>query len=72
MRYYLTLVSRCPAILLKVSFSDGRADLISEGIDLAVRIGALDDTADLIARRLGAQQLVICAAPDYLAARGTR
>ena len=67
----LELVSRCPAILLKVSFSDGQADLISEGIDLAVRIGAIDDTAHLIARRLGAQQLVICAAPDYLAERGT-
>ena len=48
-----------------------KPDLISEGIDLAVRIGALDDTAHLIARRLGAQQLVICAAPDYLAERGT-
>jgi DNA-binding transcriptional LysR family regulator len=66
----LELASRCPAILLKVSFSDGRPDLISEGIDLAVRIGALDDTADLIARRLGAQQLVICAASDYLEERG--
>jgi len=67
----LDLAARCPAILLKVSFSDGRPDLISEGIDLAVRIGALDDTAHLIARRLGAQQLVICAAPHYLAERGT-
>jgi DNA-binding transcriptional LysR family regulator len=67
----LRLVSRCPAIQLKVSFSDGRPDLVGEGIDLAVRIGALDDTADLIARQLGAQQLVICAAPGYLAKRGT-
>jgi DNA-binding transcriptional LysR family regulator len=67
----LELVSRCPAILLKVGFSDGQAVLISESIDLAARIGALDDTAHLIARRLGAQQLVICAAPDYLAERGT-
>jgi DNA-binding transcriptional LysR family regulator len=67
----LELASRCPAILLKVSFSDGQADLISEGIELAVRIGKLDDTADLISRPLGAQQMVICATPNYLAARGT-
>jgi DNA-binding transcriptional LysR family regulator len=36
-----------------------------------VRIGKLDHTADLISRPLGAQQMVICATPNYLAARGT-
>ena len=67
----LDLAARCPALLLNVSFTDRRVDLIGEGIDLAVRIGELDDTPNLVARSLGVQQLVICAAPDYLAARGT-
>ena len=67
----LDVAARCPALLLNVSFTDRRVDLIGEGIDLAVRIGALEDTPNLVARSLGVQQLVICAAPDYLAARGT-
>jgi DNA-binding transcriptional LysR family regulator len=36
-----------------------------------VRIGRLDDSADLVARPLGMQHMAVCAAPDYLAARGT-
>jgi DNA-binding transcriptional LysR family regulator len=66
----LDLATRCPGLALTVSFTDRRADPIREGIDLAVRIGSLDDTSDLVARSLGLQQLVICGAPDYLTARG--
>jgi DNA-binding transcriptional LysR family regulator len=66
----LGLAERFPALMLNVSFTDRQVDLIGEGIDLAVRIGTLDDTPDLVARRLGVQQLVICGAPAYLAARG--
>jgi DNA-binding transcriptional LysR family regulator len=66
----LDLAARCPGLSLTVSFTDRRADLIGEGIDLAVRIGNLEDTADLVARPIGVQQLVICGAPNYLAARG--
>jgi DNA-binding transcriptional LysR family regulator len=57
--------------MLNVSFTDRPVDLIGEGIDLSVRIGALEDTPDLIARPLGVQQLVICGSPAYLEARGT-
>src|SRR4029079_5760859 len=35
------------------SFTDRLVDLIGEGIDLTVRIGALQDTPDLVARFLG-------------------
>jgi DNA-binding transcriptional LysR family regulator len=66
----LELAARHPALMLAVSFTDRRVDLIGEGIDLAVRIGSLDDTPDLVARSLGVQQLVICGSPSYLAARG--
>lgn len=56
---------------LDVAFSDRPADLLADGIDLAVRTGALGDEADLKARRLGVQSMVLCAAPSYLDMRGT-
>src|SRR6201998_3149221 len=43
--------------------------LAEEGIDVALRIGPLEDSG-LIARRLDDIQLVVCAAPDYLSRRG--
>lgn len=67
----LDLAARYPQLELDVSFTDRRVDLIDEGIDLAVRSGALDDSATLTARRLGTQHMVVCAAPSYLAAHGT-
>jgi DNA-binding transcriptional LysR family regulator len=54
-----------------ISFSNRITDLVENGIDLAVRIGQVGGGADLVARRLGTQNIVICAAPDYLARRGT-
>jgi DNA-binding transcriptional LysR family regulator len=53
-----------------VELSDRAIDLVDEGFDLAVRIGPAGSQA-LIARRLGTTQLVCCASPGYLAARGT-
>lgn len=66
----IELAARYPALMLAVSFTDRRTDLIAEGIDLAVRIGHLDDTPDLVARSVGVQQLVICGSPHYVEARG--
>lgn len=42
-------------------------DIIAEGFDLAVRIGELHDSR-LIAKKLGDQRRILCAAPAYLAA----
>lgn len=55
---------------LTITFGDRTVDMISEGVDLAVRIGDLKDDPELVARRLGEQHLVICASPDYLRTRG--
>jgi DNA-binding transcriptional LysR family regulator len=40
-------------------------DLIDEGIDIAVFLGALDDTS-MVARKLATSPLVVCASPEYL------
>jgi DNA-binding transcriptional LysR family regulator len=44
-------------------------DLIDEGIDIAIYLGALEDTS-MVARKLATSQLVVCASPDYLAKYG--
>ncbi|MDY0929173.1 MULTISPECIES: HTH-type transcriptional activator AaeR [Pantoea] len=45
-------------------------DLIANGLDLVVRVGALQDS-NLFSRRLGAMPMVVCAAKSYLAQHGT-
>lgn len=66
----LDVAERYPALHLNVSFTDRQVDLVGEHIDLAVRIGTLDDSADLLARQMGVQRAVIVGASRYLAARG--
>jgi DNA-binding transcriptional LysR family regulator len=66
----LDLVERYPSLLLNVSFTDRLVDLIGENIDLAVRIGNLADSPDLVAKRVGVQHMAITGAPAYFAARG--
>lgn len=64
------LATRHPALEIEISFNDRRVDLVEEGFDLAVRLGELDDSAGIAARRLGTQRSVLCAAPAYLDRRG--
>jgi DNA-binding transcriptional LysR family regulator len=66
----LELSSKHPRLELDIGFSNRMADLTAEGIDLGVRIAALDDASGLIARRLGTQTTQLCAAPAYLERAG--
>lgn len=66
----LKLSQRHEQLDLSVTLRDRAVDMVGEGIDLAVRIGMLGDHTDLVARKLGEQRLVICAAPSYLKRRG--
>lgn len=59
-----------PKVDVDLSLNDRRVDLIDEGFDLAVRIGALDDS-NLIARKLGSSGFVCAASPSYLKKRRT-
>ena len=59
-----------PQVQLDISLSDRKVDLVEDGLDLAIRIGALPQS-DLIARKIGGVRSIVCAAPAYLARRGT-
>ncbi|AGU52222.1 transcriptional regulator, LysR family [Variovorax paradoxus B4] len=66
----LALARRHPGLSLELSFNDRRVDLVEDGLDLAIRSGELADSAELVARPVGVQWMVLCAAPAYLAERG--
>ncbi len=58
-----------PKVSIQLQLSDHHVGIIDEGIDLAVRFGALKDSS-LIARKLMDMRLVIIASPSYLAKHG--
>ncbi|BBR18795.1 TPA: LysR family transcriptional regulator [Kluyvera ascorbata] len=58
-----------PGIELELSSSDRLVDVIREGFDCVVRVGALKDSG-LIARPLGKLTVINCASPSYLARFG--
>jgi len=58
-----------PEVELVVSLSERVRDLTEEGLDCALRVGVLQDSA-MIARPLGSMGFVTCATPDYLARHG--
>jgi DNA-binding transcriptional LysR family regulator len=66
----LAFLKAYPEVDLRLSLVDRIADMIEEGIDVAVRIAQLADSS-LIAARVGAVRLVTCAAPAYLKVNGT-
>ncbi|MDR6604800.1 DNA-binding transcriptional LysR family regulator [Achromobacter deleyi] len=63
------LLRRHPRLELVLSSTDRAIDLVQEGVDCAVRIGALDDSS-LVVRPLGHIALINCASPDYLREQG--
>lgn len=54
-----------PELTIDLRLSDRYVDLAADGIDVAIRIGRLDDSA-LVARKLGQIGLVLVASPAYL------
>lgn len=60
-----------PALQLTLTFTDHVIDLVEEGVDLAIRFGTLEDSSDLVARKLTSHRWVICATPAYLHDHGT-
>jgi DNA-binding transcriptional LysR family regulator len=58
-----------PDVRLRITFTDRYIDLLEEGVDVAVRFGALQDSS-LIARRLTTMQFNVVGAAHYLAKHG--
>ena len=54
---------------MRLALSDRNLHLIDDHVDMAVRIGALADSA-LVATRVGAVRLVVCGSPAYFAGHG--
>jgi DNA-binding transcriptional LysR family regulator len=65
----LELLDRYPELSVSTLFVDRVIHLIDEGIDVAVRIADLPDSA-LTAVRVGSVRRVLCASPDYLTEHG--
>jgi LysR family transcriptional regulator AphB len=59
-----------PKVRLEFVLSDARADLIEEGIDVAIRSGKVLEPT-LVARRVGTGRATLVASPAYLMAHGT-
>lgn len=64
------LLADAPHLRLRLLLDDAMIDLIEARIDLAVRVGRLDDS-QWIARRLCELRTILCASPEYLARYGT-
>jgi DNA-binding transcriptional LysR family regulator len=58
-----------PDLNVEMILQSSPGDLIDDGIDLAIYLGALDDTS-MFARKLASSSLVVCGSPDYLAKQG--
>ncbi len=62
-------LERHPTLHVSLDLTDGIVDLTAEGIDLALRHGALPDSR-LVASRLVASRRLVCATPGYLERHG--
>jgi DNA-binding transcriptional LysR family regulator len=65
-----TYLATWPDIQVEVSLTDRQADIVEEGFDLAVRIGAPPADSKLVSRVVTTFTAMLCAAPSYVAARG--
>ena len=66
----LEFVARHAHVSARTLLADHVVDLVEHGVDVAVRIARLPDSS-LTARKVGSVRRLLCAAPAYLAARGT-
>jgi DNA-binding transcriptional LysR family regulator len=72
-RHVLPLVTdfleEFPEVSVRLTLLDRPADLVEEGFDAAIRIGALASSS-AIATRVGSLRRIVVASPDYLKRRG--
>ncbi|MET4675014.1 MULTISPECIES: LysR family transcriptional regulator [unclassified Luteibacter] len=59
-----------PDVRVELALDDRIADVVAEGVDLAIRLGPLPPNG-LVARHIGQVERALVASPDYLARHGT-
>lgn len=64
-------LKRYPDISLRLELTDRPVDMVEEEIDVAIRFTEQVTDTSVVARRLAANQRVVCAAPSYLEQHGT-
>lgn len=64
-----TLLDRYPDLRIELSLNDGIVDLVHDGLDMAVRVGDVPDSA-LVARRIGVVRRICVASREYLDRHG--
>ncbi len=62
--------AQCPELKLEITFTDKYINVIEEGVDVAIRVGALTDSS-LMAKKLAPCQMITAASPEYLEKYGT-
>jgi LysR family transcriptional regulator for bpeEF and oprC len=62
-------IRQYPDLVLEVQLNDRIADLVTERVDIALRVGKIGQ-GGLVARRIAAMRFVTCASPAYLARAG--
>lgn len=60
-----------PTVRAELWFTDRFVDLVEDGFDVAIRIGAPKEDSMMLTRTVAWQQYTVCASPEYLARRGT-
>lgn len=63
------LLDQNPGLRVDMLLTDTIVDIVSTGVDVAVRIGELKDSS-LVATSLGVNKRILCASPTYFSRRG--
>jgi DNA-binding transcriptional LysR family regulator len=62
-------LARYPDVQIDMTMTDRRIDIVEEGYDVAIRIGAMPDSS-LVARTLAPSRRILCGAPSYFTRHG--
>ncbi len=59
------IIDKYPSLTIELLLTDAYLDLIEDRVDVAIRLGSLQDSS-YIARQINSIQFVICASPGYI------
>ena len=62
-------LAQFPAINVRLALADRNVHLVDDHVDVALRIGHLEDST-MVATRVGSMRFVVCASPDLLDRHG--